>query len=198
MIAEYHLTSSAQGLSSLSPVLLEVAKPLLPSIKNYVSGIAFEGTQDVRVLDRAKTLHVAAWLHQLDMSVGGDGMASKTLEASQHSLGPLLESFLAPTMSNLTFQEVVDCILHENLHDAQCSLDDLTARHARIRQELDELTKTHREEYEKSSRKRIKKEIDTSSHLGQDTLGDNTPDGNDLFGHGAEAEMADGCCPGSQ
>ena len=56
MIAEYHLTSSARGLSSLSPVLLEVAKPLLPPIKSYVSGVAFEGTRDVRVVDRAKTL----------------------------------------------------------------------------------------------------------------------------------------------
>ena len=78
MIAEYHLTSSAQSSSSLCPVLPEVAKPLLPPIKSYVSGVAFEGTQDVRVSDRAKTLRVAAWLHQLDMSTGGDGMASKT------------------------------------------------------------------------------------------------------------------------
>ena len=100
MIAEYHLTSSAWGSSSLSPVLLELAKPLLPPIKTYVPGISFEGTRDVRVLDHAKTLRVAAWLHQLDMSVGGDGMASETLEALRHSLGPLLESFLAPTMSH--------------------------------------------------------------------------------------------------
>ena len=82
MIAEYHLTSSAWGSSSLCPVLLEAAKPLLPPIKSYVSGVTFEGTQDVRVLDRAKTLRVAAWLHRLDMSTGGDGMASETLEAS--------------------------------------------------------------------------------------------------------------------
>ena len=56
MIAEYHLTSSAQVLSSLCPILLEAAKPLLPPIKSYVPGVAFEGTWDVRVLDRAKTL----------------------------------------------------------------------------------------------------------------------------------------------
>ena len=103
MIAEYHLTSSAWGSSSLCPVLLEVEKPLLPPRKSYVSGVAFEGIRNVRVLDRAKTLRVAAWLHQLDMSAGGDGMASETLEASRHSLGPLLESLLAPMMSNLTF-----------------------------------------------------------------------------------------------
>ena len=68
-------------------------------------GVAFEGTRDVRVLDRAKTLRVAVWLHQLDMSVGGDEMASETLETSQHSLGPLVESFLAPTASDLSQQE---------------------------------------------------------------------------------------------
>ena len=204
MIAEYHLTNSARCLSSLSPVLPEVAKPLLPPIKSYVSSVAFEGTWDVRVLNRAKTLRVAAWLHQLDMSAGGDGMASKTLEASRHSLGPLLESFLAPTMSNLSFQEVVDCILHENRHDAQHSLDDLRAHRAHIHQELDDLIQAHRES-EKSSRKRIKKEIDMilkdlkslkehisqyESHLEQDTLGDNTPDSDNLLDHGVEAEMA--------
>ena len=107
-------------------------------------GIAFEGTRDVRVLDRAKTLQVAVWLHQLDMSVGGDEMASETLEASRHTLGPLLESFLAPTTSNLSFQEVIDCVLHENWRDSQHHLDDLRAHCAHIFQELDELTEAHK------------------------------------------------------
>ena len=151
MIAEYHLTGSAQGLSSLSPVLLEVAATLLPPIKDYAPNIAFEGTRDVRVLDHARTLQVAAWLHQLHMSARGDGMASETLEALGHSQGPLLELFLAPTMSNLTFQEVVDRVLHKNRHNAQHSLDDLRAHRARIREELDDLTKAHREESDKSS-----------------------------------------------
>ena len=56
MIAEYHLTSSAQGSSSLSPVLLEVARDLLPPVEDYVVGGTFQGTRDVRVVDRAKTL----------------------------------------------------------------------------------------------------------------------------------------------
>ena len=56
MIAEYHLTSSAQVSSSLCPVLPEAAKPLLPPKKSYMPSVAFEGTQDVRVLDHAKTL----------------------------------------------------------------------------------------------------------------------------------------------
>ena len=205
MIAEYHLTGSARGPSSLSPVLPEVAKTLLPPIKDYVLGVAFEGTRDVRVLDCARTLRVAAWLHWLDMSAGGDGMASETLEASQHSQGPLLDLFLTPMMSNLTFQEVVNRVLYENRRGAQCSLDDLRACHAHIREELDDLTIAHGEESDKSSQKRIKKEIDMrhkdleslrerisyhESHLGQDPSEDNTPSDDGLFGHGAEAEMA--------
>ena len=56
MIAEYHLTSSTRVSTTLSPVLPEAAKLLLPAIKTYVSNISSEGTRDVRVLDRAKTL----------------------------------------------------------------------------------------------------------------------------------------------
>ena len=56
MIAEYHLTGNAQGSLSLSPVLPEVAGNLLPFLENYVGGGAFQGTRDVRVIERAKTL----------------------------------------------------------------------------------------------------------------------------------------------
>ena len=56
MIAEYHLTSSTRVSTTLSPVLPEAAKLLLPAIKTYVSNISFEGTRDVRVLDHARTL----------------------------------------------------------------------------------------------------------------------------------------------
>ena len=150
MIAEYHLTGSARGPSSLSPLLPEVATTLLPPIKDYVPGVAFEGTRDVRVLDHARTLRVAAWIHRLDMSAGGDGMASETLDASWHNQGPLRDLFLAPMMGNLTFQEVVDRILYKNWHQAQCSLDDLRACCAHIHEELDDLTKAHGEESDKS------------------------------------------------
>ena len=113
-IAEYHLTGSAQGPSSPSVVLPEAATTLLPPIKDYVPGVAFEGTRDVKVVDLARTLRVAAWLHRLDMSTRGDGMASEMLEALWHSQGPLLGLFLTPMMSNLTFKEGVDRVLYEN------------------------------------------------------------------------------------
>ena len=114
MIAEYHLTSSARVSTTMCLVLPEAAKLLLPAIKMYVSNISFEGTRDMRVLDRARTLRVAVWLHCFDMAVGGDQSASETLDTLWHCLGCLLESFLIPTTHDLTFREVVSWCLYEN------------------------------------------------------------------------------------
>ena len=125
MIAEYHLTGSAQGSSSLSPVLPEVARNLLPPIEDYIAGGAFQGMRDVRVVDRAKTLRIATWLHHLDLAAEGDGIASQTLEVKWHSRGSLVDLLLAPMMSSLTFAEVVECVLAENQHRTESSLDDL-------------------------------------------------------------------------
>ena len=98
---------------------------MLPAIKNYVPGVSFKGTWDVRVMDHAVALRVAVWLHRLDMAVGGEVLASESLEAGQHYQGLLLESFLAPRMSGLTYQEVVDQVLMENRWAADQSLHHL-------------------------------------------------------------------------
>ena len=143
MILEYHLTGSARGPSSLRPIIPQEVAPLLPPLKNYVLGIAFEGTRDVRVMDHAMALRVAVWLHRLNMAVEGKGLASETLEVSQHHLGLLLESFLTPRTSNLTFQEVVDCILNENSRASQQSLHYLRGHCVRDREVLDGLIKAH-------------------------------------------------------
>ena len=150
---------------------------------------------------------MAVWLHRLDMAITGDGMASKTLEALQHRQGPLLESFLTPSTSNLTFWEVVDCVLQENWRSSEHSLNYLLTHRARTRQELDDLTKAQAESdnSNKPSQRKIKKEIDLrckeleslrgcisyyESHLGQDPSEDDTPDDDGLFGHCAQARMA--------
>ena len=125
MIAEYHLTSHAQGSSSLCPVLPEVARDLLPPIENYVGGGAFHGTRDMRVVERAKTLQIATWLHRLDMVAEGDQIASQTLEATRHRRGPLLDLLLAPMMGSLTFVEVVDHVLDKNQRREESSLAEL-------------------------------------------------------------------------
>ena len=141
MIAEYHLTTSARGPSSLSPIIPQEAAALLPALKHYVPGVTFEGTRDVRVVNWAKTLRVAVWLYRLDMATGRKALASKTLEASRHRLGPLLESFLTSRTSNLTFQEVVDCVLKENHWASEQSLHHLKGCHVHDHEVLEGLIK---------------------------------------------------------
>ena len=204
MIAEYHLTGSARGPLSLSPIIPQEAAALLPALKNYVPSVAFEGTRDVRVVDRAKTLRVAVWLHRLDMAEGGEALASETLEASRHHLGPLLESFLTPRTSNLTFQEVVDCVLNENRRASQQSLHYLRGRRVCDREVLDGLIKAHREldKSDKAAQRSLKKEIDQrcksletlkerisyyETQLGQEPSEGNNPDDDGQFGHGEQA-----------
>ena len=56
--------------------------------------------------------------------------------------------------------EVVECVLAEKWHRVESSLDDLRGCHAQLQGELDDLIEAHRGESVKSSRRRIKKEID--------------------------------------
>ena len=143
------------------------------------------------------------------MAAEGDETASQTLEVIQHGRGPLLDLLLAPMKSSLTFSEVVECVLAENRHMVESSLDDLQGRCAQLQGELDDLIEAHREESDKSSQKRIKKEIDLrwkdleslrvaishhESSLGQGQPEDITTSDDDLSDHGAgdaaEAETA--------
>ena len=143
MIAEYHLMSHAQGSPSLSPVLPEAARELLPPVDSYVGGMAFHGTRNMRVMERAKTLQIATWLHHLGMVVEGDQIASQTLEAARHRRDPLMDLLLAPMTGNLTFAEVVDRVLDKNQCREESSLAELQGHHTRIQGELDGLIKAH-------------------------------------------------------
>ena len=144
MIAEYHLTASARQLS-LRPIIPHEAASLLPPLKSYVPGVSFEGTQDVRVMDHAVAPRVAVWLHRLDMAMGGKALASESLEARQHYLGLLLESFLTPRTNGLTYQDVVDHVLTENRQASKQSLRHLQEYHTHEREALEGLIKVHGE-----------------------------------------------------
>ena len=94
------------------------------------------------------------------MAADGDETASLSLEVTWHRRGPLLELLLAPMMSSLTFEEVVQCVLAKNRHRVENSLDDHQGCHAQLQGELDDLIKAHKTESVKSYRRRIKKEMD--------------------------------------
>ena len=105
MIAKYHLMSASQGTHRILPVLPEGAVRLMPPLDSYLPG-SFNGCCDVRVTDRAQILHVATWLHRLDLSAtyGVEIAASPRVE--DYDIGPLLEYFLMPKLSDITLEEV--------------------------------------------------------------------------------------------
>ena len=160
MISEYHLTCFSQGPSYISLVLPEAAKNLLPSMEEYMAGSDFQGTRDLRVLERAKTLWVAVWLHRLDMAATGDGTASYSLDATRHGRGPLLEFLLALQASSLTFEEVIHRVLAENWYKVESSLDNVQELQAQLRGELEDLYQAHKDKPDKSSQKKMKREME--------------------------------------
>ena len=177
---------------------------MLPPLKNYVPGVAFEGTRDVRVVDHAMALRVAVWLHQLNMAMGSEVLVSESLEALRHYLGPLLESFLTPRTSNLTYQEVVDRVLTENCRAFEQSLHHLQGCRTCDQEVLDGLIKAHREldKMDKAAQKSLKKEIDQrckslevlkeqisyyKTQLRQESSEGNAPNGDSQVSHGAQS-----------
>ena len=160
MISEYHLTCLSQGPSYISLVLPEAVKNLLLSLEEYRAGGDFQGTWDARVLERAKTLQVAVWLHCLDMATAGDRMASYSLDTARYGRGPLLEFLLAPWASNLTFEEVVHWVLAENWDKMESSLDNVQKLWAWLRGELEDLHQAHKDEPDTSAWRRMKKEME--------------------------------------
>ena len=122
-------------------------------------------------MDHAVAFRVAIWLHRLDMAGGGEVLASESLEAGQHHQGLLLESFLTPRTSHLTYQQVVDQVLTENRRAADQSLCYLQEHHTCEWKALEGLIKVHGEldKADKAARKSLKKEID-QRHKGLEML----------------------------
>ena len=141
------------------------------------------------------------------MAVGGEALASETLEAGQHYLGPLLESFLTPRTSGLTYQEVVDRVLTENRRASEQSLHHLQERRTREWEALEGLIKVHGEvdKADKCTQKSLEKEIDQrrkslemlkerishyEAQLGQEPLEGSAPSDDGQIRYGAQVKAA--------
>ena len=160
MIAEYHLTSASQGTHRILPVLPEGAARLMPPLDEYLPG-SFDGCRDVRVTDRAQILHVAAWLHRLDVSAmyGAEITASPRVE--DYDIGPLLEYFLMPKLSDITLEEVAARVAQENRRDMEASLRDLHDERDSLRNGIKLLASARDNEQQRERKKTIKKQLDT-------------------------------------
>ena len=160
MIAEYHLMSASQGSHSIPPVLPEGAARLMPPLDEYLPG-SFDGCRDVRVKDRAEILRVAAWLHRLDLSATYGVEIAASPRVQDYDIGPLLEYFLMPKLTNLTLREVALRVAQENRRDMEASLRDLHEKREMLQSVIGLLTSALDHEQPRERRKSIKKQLNT-------------------------------------
>ena len=160
MIAEYHLTSASQGTHHVLPVLPEGAARLMPPLDDYLPG-SFDGCRDVRVTDRAQILHVAAWLHRLDLRTTYGVEIATSPRVEDYDIGPLLEYFLMPKLSDITLEEVAARVAQENCRDMEISLRDLHEERDSLRNEIELLVHARNNEQQREMKKTLKRWLDT-------------------------------------
>ena len=160
MIAEYHLMSASQGTHHILPVLPEGAARLMPPLDEYLPG-SFDGCRDVRVTDRAQILRVAAWLHRLDLSATYGMEIAASPQVEDYDIGPLLEYFLMPKLSDITLEEVAARVAQENCWDMEASLRDLHEERDSLRNGIELLASARDNEQQRERKKTIKKQLDT-------------------------------------
>ena len=161
MIAEYHLTSASQGTHHVLPVLPEGAARLMHPADDYLPG-SFDGCRDVRVTDRAQILRVAIWLHRLDLRAMYGTEIAASLRVEDYDIGPLLEYFLMPKLSDITFEEVASMVAQENRWDMETSLRDLHEERDSLQNEIELLACARDNEQWREAKKTLKKWLDTS------------------------------------
>ena len=160
MIAEYHLTSACQGSRSIPPVLPEGAAQLMPPLDEYLPGGTFEGCRDVRVTGRAQILRVACWLHRIDLSATYSAEVAASPRVQDYDIGPLLDYFLMPKLTDITFEEVARRVAEENRRDMEVSLMNLHEERGTLESGIKLLTDTWQQELGRERRKAIKKQLD--------------------------------------
>ena len=94
------------------------------------------------------------------MATTGDGEASYFLDATRHGRGPLVGFLLAPQASSLMFEEVVHWVLAENWYKVESSLDNVWELQAWLQRELNDLSQAREDEPEKSSRRKMKRDME--------------------------------------
>ena len=160
MIAEYHLTSASQGTHHVLPVLPEGAAWLIPPLDDYLPG-SFDGCRDIRVTDRAQILRIPAWLHRLDLSATYGMEIAPSPRVEDYDIGPLLEYFLMPKLSDITLEEVAARVAQENCRDMEISLRDLHEERDSLRNEIELLASARDNEQRRETKKTLKRRLDT-------------------------------------
>ena len=96
----------------------------------------------MRLVDQANILRIAIWLHHLDLAATYSRAVSDSPDVEEYDIGPLLEYFLAPQTSGLTFREIADRLAQENCQDIESSLRDLLAQCEELREAVEFLAQS--------------------------------------------------------
>ena len=106
-------------------------------------------------------MHIAAWLHRLDLSAtyGVEIAASPRVE--DYDIGPLLEYFLMPKLSDITLEEVAARVAQENPRDMEISLRDLHEERDLLRNKIELLASARDNEQWRETKKTLKRRLDT-------------------------------------
>ena len=134
---------------------------MLPPVKAYLSR-ELKGTRNVRVKDQANTLHVTTWLHHLDLTTTYGRSVLESPNAGDYNMGPLLEYFLVPKTSGLTFKEIARRVTQENRQDAKSSLQELLRQREELWQAVEYLVQSRDREPNKEAKKSLKKRLDST------------------------------------
>ena len=104
---------------------------------------------------------VAAWLHHLDLSATYGVEIAASPWVQDYDIGPLLEYFLMPKLSDITLEEVTLKVAQENCRDMELSLRDLHDERDMLQNGMELLTSALDHEQPRERRKSIKKQLDT-------------------------------------
>ena len=133
----------------------------MPPLDDYLPG-SFDGCRDVRVTDWAQVLRVAIWLHRLDLRATYGTEIAASPQVEDYDIGPLLEYFLMPKLSDITFGEVASTVAQENRRDMEISLRDLHEERDSLQNEIELLAHARDNEQWRETKKTLKKRLDTS------------------------------------
>ena len=128
---------------------------MLPPVNSYLPG-GFQGARDIRVKDQANILRVAAWLHHLDLAATYGRAVSESPDVGDYDMGPLLEYFLVPRTSGLTFEEVARRVAQE----VKSSLRELHLEWEELWEAVEFLIQSRDHEANKEAMKSLKKRLD--------------------------------------
>ena len=125
VINEYHLSMTVHAAEVLSPVIPQSIRWYLHPLRYYF-GTGPNGIKslDLHLRERANTLRLGVWLHRVRIRHDISTLAEESLEPQHHHLGELLKFFLAVGNCPISYEDMVEQVVRENLEEMEKEKED--------------------------------------------------------------------------